>query len=107
MPQLFPSPERSTAANSTQTSLTYFESHPSAEIVSGREDGFERDDGEDVHDPPLEPIVIQSASLSSLQTIDPNMVTWDSPDDPTNPQNWTIEYKWLVTVVCLIMSMNA
>jgi hypothetical protein len=105
MPQLFPSPDRSTAANSTQTSFTYFESHPSAEIISG-EDGFERYDGEDVHDPPLEPIVIQSASLPSLQTIDPDMVTWDSPVDLTNPQNWTIEYKWLVTIVCLIMTVN-
>ena len=43
--------------------------------------------------------------MSSLQTIDPDMVTWDNLNDPTNPQNWTIEYKWLVTIV-LIMAVN-
>ena len=106
MPQLYPFPERSTAANSTQTSFTYFESHPSAETVSGREDGFEGYDGAEIREPPLEPIVIQGASLPSLQSIDPYMATWDSPDDPMNPQNWTIKYKWLVTVVCLIMTVN-
>jgi DHA1 family multidrug resistance protein-like MFS transporter len=102
MPQLFSSSERSTAANSTQLSFTCFESHLSAETVSRREDGFEGY-GADVQEPPLEPIVIQS---STLQSIDPYMATWDSPDDPTNPQNWTIEYKWLVTAVCLIMTVN-
>lgn len=105
MPQLFPSPEHPTAANSTQTSFTYFESHPSSEIVSGSEDRFGCYDGEDVCNPSLEPIAIQGASMSSLQTIDPDMVTWDNLNDPTNPQNWTIEYKWLVTIV-LIMAVN-
>ena len=25
---------------------------------------------------------------------DPNIVDWDSPDDPANPQNWTAKKKW-------------
>ena len=26
-------------------------------------------------------------------------VTWDGPDDPANPKNWTYRRKWTVTVV--------
>ncbi|KAI0296924.1 MFS polyamine transporter [Multifurca ochricompacta] len=30
-------------------------------------------------------------------------VTWDGPDDPQNPKNWSYAYKWWVTlVVCII-----
>jgi hypothetical protein len=25
---------------------------------------------------------------------DPNIVTWDGPDDPLNPMNWTMRKKW-------------
>lgn len=25
---------------------------------------------------------------------DPNIVYWDGPDDPENPQNWTMKMKW-------------
>lgn len=33
---------------------------------------------------------------------DPNLVTWDGPDDPTNPQNWSFWYKsWLTAVSSL------
>ncbi|KAK6341422.1 hypothetical protein TWF696_008498 [Orbilia brochopaga] len=30
---------------------------------------------------------------------DPNLVTWDGPDDPENPLNWSLKKKWLATVV--------
>ncbi|KAF3929958.1 hypothetical protein AA313_de0205940 [Arthrobotrys entomopaga] len=30
---------------------------------------------------------------------DPNVVTWDGPDDPANPLNWSIKKKWIATVV--------
>ncbi|KAL2149226.1 hypothetical protein VTH82DRAFT_8574 [Thermothelomyces myriococcoides] len=26
---------------------------------------------------------------------DPNVVTWDGPDDPMNPKNWTMRKKWI------------
>ena len=26
-------------------------------------------------------------------------VTWDGPDDPANPKNWTYRRKWTVTLV--------
>ncbi|QDS73634.1 hypothetical protein FKW77_002189 [Venturia effusa] len=30
---------------------------------------------------------------------DPNLVTWDGPDDPTNPKNWSGGRKWAATFV--------
>ena len=35
---------------------------------------------------------------------DPNLVNWDGPDDPENPQNWPKSKKWLHTM--LIASMT-
>ena len=39
-------------------------------------------------------------------TIDANMITWDSPNDPSNPQNWSIKYKWFITVICTVITVN-
>ncbi|KAK7204222.1 major facilitator superfamily domain-containing protein [Myxozyma melibiosi] len=33
-----------------------------------------------------------------LRDIDPELVTWDSPDDPENPRNWSTARKWKATV---------
>ncbi|KAB8356686.1 hypothetical protein FH972_024262 [Carpinus fangiana] len=30
---------------------------------------------------------------------DPNLVTWDGPDDPENPKNWPMRRKWIATFV--------
>ncbi|MCJ1337730.1 hypothetical protein MMC09_003013 [Bachmanniomyces sp. S44760] len=30
---------------------------------------------------------------------DPNLVTWDGPDDPMNPKNWSRRHKWAATFV--------
>ena len=38
------------------------------------------------------------------QEQDPNLVTWDGPDDPENPMNWPTSKKWLVTVVMGLMT---
>ncbi|KAJ6263100.1 Efflux pump vrtL [Drechslerella dactyloides] len=40
----------------------------------------------------------QKLKLSKTKT-DPNLVTWDGPDDPENPLNWSIRKKWTATVV--------
>lgn len=29
--------------------------------------------------------------------VDPHLITWSGPDDPTNPQNWSFKYKIWVT----------
>lgn len=33
-----------------------------------------------------------------------NIVTWDGPDDPTNPKNWSFGRKWLVTSLVSLMT---
>lgn len=39
---------------------------------------------------------------SAFLDIDPELVTWDSDDDPCNPRNWTSRKKWvMVTIVSL------
>lgn len=37
---------------------------------------------------------------------DPDLVEWDGPEDPDNPQNWSKAYKWFVTGICAIITFN-
>ncbi|CAN6625606.1 polyamine transporter 1 [Trichomonascus vanleenenianus] len=37
------------------------------------------------------------ADGSEYQGIDPELVTWDGPDDPENPRNWSFREKWVCT----------
>lgn len=37
---------------------------------------------------------------------DTNLVTWDGPNDPGNPQNWSKLKKWVVTWTCVVLSIN-
>jgi len=43
--------------------------------------------------PPLE----KRSTNKSIK--DPNLVTWEGPDDPENPKNWTKKQKWIATLV--------
>ncbi|KAK4243593.1 general substrate transporter [Corynascus novoguineensis] len=36
---------------------------------------------------------------------DPNIVTWDGPDDPTNPMNWTMRKKWCNIAVLSVLTI--
>ena len=36
---------------------------------------------------------------------DPNVVTWDGPDDPQNPMNWTMKKKWTNIAVLSILTL--
>lgn len=36
---------------------------------------------------------------SSRSIKDPNLVTWESPDDPANPKNWSMKRKWAATLI--------
>ncbi|OJJ47008.1 hypothetical protein ASPZODRAFT_65868 [Penicilliopsis zonata CBS 506.65] len=36
---------------------------------------------------------------------DPNLVEWDGPDDPGNPQNWPVWRKWVITMSLSSMTM--
>jgi hypothetical protein len=33
-------------------------------------------------------------------------VTWDGPDDPENPKNWSYAYKWWITTIMCIISLD-
>lgn len=37
---------------------------------------------------------------------DVNRVVW-LPDDPENPQEWSVLYKWMLTVFCSLLTINA
>ncbi|KAF2177040.1 MFS general substrate transporter [Zopfia rhizophila CBS 207.26] len=43
------------------------------------------------------PQLERKKSFRSLK--DPNLVTWDSPDDPANPKNWSFQRKWAATFI--------
>jgi hypothetical protein len=36
---------------------------------------------------------------------DPNVVSWDGPDDPTNPMNWTMRKKWANIAVLSVLTL--
>jgi hypothetical protein len=51
--------------------------------------------------------VAGSASLEALRTEGTrDFVTWDGPDDPENPKNWSYGYKWWVTAIVCILSLD-
>jgi DHA1 family multidrug resistance protein-like MFS transporter len=40
------------------------------------------------------------ATPSTVEAIqDENLVTWDGPNDMNNPMNWSIGYKWVITLM--------
>jgi len=39
------------------------------------------------------------SAKSSRSARDPNLVTWEGPDDPNNPKNWSYSRKWAATIV--------
>lgn len=40
-----------------------------------------------------------SVDLEELAPRDPNIVDWDGPDDPANPQNWSAKKKTITVVL--------
>lgn len=47
----------------------------------------------------LEKTRTSKSAKSSRSTRDPNLVTWNGPDDPENPKNWSSGRKWAATFV--------
>jgi hypothetical protein len=41
-----------------------------------------------------------------LEPLEPRIVSWDGPNDPNNPQNWSYGYKWFVTLICGLVTLN-
>jgi len=67
------------------------EAEPVSEIRDGIPDERDRDLEEG------RPKLDKKTTTRSIK--DPNLVTWDGPDDPTNPKNWGIGRKWAATIV--------
>jgi hypothetical protein len=37
----------------------------------------------------------------------PDIVTWDDPNDPANPRNWSVKYRWFLTLLISIINLTA
>jgi len=46
------------------------------------------------------------SALFRQKTRDPNLVAWDGANDPANPQNWSVAYKWFLTLICMLLCVN-
>lgn len=49
---------------------------------------------EDIEGRPAHQLEKRKSARSARSIKDPNLVTWDSPDDPANPKNWSMRRKW-------------
>ncbi|KIL58566.1 hypothetical protein M378DRAFT_86356 [Amanita muscaria Koide BX008] len=112
-------------SDTPRSSITVVPSRPHSSQVSefGRGDGqtrlhspveeeaerieheIEEYGGDDPHDPPSKLPKSLSKRVAISET-DTDMVTWDGPHDPENPQNWSNSYKWLITIVTIVMTVN-
>ncbi|KAI0746294.1 MFS polyamine transporter [Daedaleopsis nitida] len=41
------------------------------------------------------------------EKLDGNRVGWDGPSDPANPKNWSVGRRWGITLICVLMTLNA
>lgn len=48
----------------------------------------------------------KTSNSRKSKTKDPNLVTWEGPDDPENPKNWPLNRKWAATLVGMILLPN-
>lgn len=94
----------------TSSTSTIFE-HPDRRIPTWVEEEAAREERRAEQyggDDPQDPEPRGSARVPSIreEKSDPNKVDWDGPDDPENPQNWSIRRKWFITALCLVMTVN-
>lgn len=54
---------------------------------------------------PAEPTV-ERVTAPPKEHGDSNVVTWDGPNDLTNPKNWSIKYKYLLSGLCCLCTLN-
>lgn len=84
--------------------LSSQETQESSDLEKQREAEEEPDEimegpfGMPVDDPELGDAALEKKhTTKSIK--DPNLVTWDGPDDPANPKNWGKKQKWAATLV--------
>lgn len=54
----------------------------------------------------ITPIDKSGPAVTEHEAKDPNLVTWEGPDDPANPMNWTTRRKWLIIAVVSSISFT-
>ena len=52
------------------------------------------------------PVASDPRVFPPVSAADPNLVSWDGPDDPHNPQAWSRLRKWYITFLCSLMTFN-
>ena len=60
-------------------------------------------------DDPQDPLPKEGDGLpphKEVSSPDPDLVRWDGPDDPENPQNWSYRRKWAITILSVLMTVN-
>lgn len=70
--------------------------------------------GDDPREPPTHfnddvtrtPTPVASTPISEKGKQKADFVTWDGPDDPSNPQNWTRRKKWIITIMASVVTLN-
>ena len=90
------------------SSITYIRAFPTSNrrpnvpdpvvVIGGQARQLESDELD--NSPTKSPV--KSLSLST----EDNLVQWDGPNDPENPQNWSARRKWLITIVAVITTVN-
>ncbi|KAJ6480272.1 MFS polyamine transporter [Mycena sanguinolenta] len=81
--------------------------------LSVEEERFRRYGGDSCHyprdPPPKSPTPSRQFSATARATsalLDPEEITWDGPDDQTNPQSWSNRRKWTLTFIVVVMTVN-
>jgi hypothetical protein len=69
----------------------------SSEEVYENRDGIE--DIRDIESGPKLKTTKSRRSTKSIKLRDPNLVTWEGPDDIENPKNWAFSRKWAATII--------
>ena len=81
----------------------------SPEIIRD-EAAIEKYGGDDPHEPAVKNVPFSPTSTLTHEepelSEDPDKVTWDGPDDPENPQNWSVAYRWFITMGTVVMTVN-
>ncbi|THV03329.1 MFS polyamine transporter [Dendrothele bispora CBS 962.96] len=93
-----------TVQNTPRSSITIIDRtrHALEQEILSEEKRIKKYANDDVHEP--ETYVQQVSEPQSEEK--EKFVTWDGPDDPTNPQNWSNTKKWLITILCASITVN-
>jgi MFS transporter, DHA1 family, multidrug resistance protein len=101
-------------ARSSITVSSSAEAHPKSPLNPSLQEenvpdegSIEKHDDDDI-DPPLSKSPAPTLTLANPAAapgLDPYLVTWDGPNDPENPQNWSFRRKCINTAAIGLMTL--